>query len=186
MSGQVALSSSTVNPTDEGLGPEVLLAPGATRLFSFTVRQEGMVGAGVKADSDSIDMEILNSAGAVMGKGVAQMLRLKPGAYLMKLHAPDAAAPVKARPALVGLTIPDTGPPPEEIRKYLFPDEEAPSAYSSRRSSVPRDRVYDRPGEPAYDSDGPAPAPEAEDEEGEGDGVEQMNEQESDHGEAVQ
>ncbi len=184
MSGQIALSGTPVIPTDEGLGPEVLLAPGAGRLFSFTVQQEGMIGAGVKADSDSIDMEILNSAGAVIGKGVAQMLRLKPGIYLMKLHAPDAAAPVKARPALVGLRMPDTGPPPEEIRKYLSPDTEMPSAYSSRRSSVPQDRVYESPGEPAYDS--PAPAPEPENGEGMNESAEQMTEPGSGEGEEVQ
>jgi hypothetical protein len=160
MSGQVSITSSIVIPTDEGLGPEVMLAPGAARLFSFIVQQEGMVGAGVKADSDSIEMEVLNSAGVVMGKGVAQMLRLKPGAYLMKLQAPDAAAPVKARPALVGLKAPDSGPPPEEIRKYLYPDTELPSAYSSSRSNESQDRGYESQGVPAYDNPAPAPAPE--------------------------
>lgn len=159
MSGQLSLSSSTVMPTDEGLGPEVLLAPGAARLFSFTVRQEGMIGAGVKADSDIIDMEILNSAGQVMGKGVAQMLRLKPGTYLMKLSASDAATPVKAQPALVGLKAPDTGPPPDEIKKYLYPETEIPSAYSSRRTSAPQQRPYESQGEPTYDMPTPAPAP---------------------------
>jgi len=159
MSGQLSLSSSTVVPTVEGLGPEVLLAPGAARLFSFTVRQEGMIGAGVKADSDIIDMEILNSAGRVMGTGVAQMVRLKPGVYLMKLQAPDSAAPVKARPALVGLKAPDTGPPPEELRKYLYPETEMPSAYTSRRVSAPRHRMYENASESAYDET-PAPVPE--------------------------
>jgi hypothetical protein len=177
MSGQVALTSSPVIPTDEGLGPEVLLAPGAARLFSFTIRQEGTIGAGVKADSDSVDMEILNSAGAVIGKGVAQMLRLKPGTYLVKLSAADAAAPVKARPALVGLKAPDTGPPPEEIKKYLFPETEMPSAYSSSRAGVPQEERYESSGGPTYDSPAPAPAPAAYGE-SENEGAEQMNEQE--------
>ena len=179
MSGQVAVSISPVIPADEGLGPEVLLAPGAARLFSFTVRQESMIGAGVKADSDSIDMEILNSAGAVIGRGVAQMLRLKPGVYLMKLQAPDSAAPVKARPALVGLRMPDTGPPPEEIRKYLFPEAEAPSAYSSRRGGVSHDRVYESPSESTYDSDGPAPAPEPEEDDDMNEEAEQIGGQDN-------
>jgi hypothetical protein len=184
MSGQVALTSSPVIPTDEGLGPEVLLAPGAARLFSFTVRQEGAIGAGVKADSDSVDMEILNSAGAVIGKGVAQMLRLKPGTYLVKLSATDAAAPVKARPALVGLKTPDTGPPPEEIRKYQFSETEMPSAYSSSRGRVPRERFYENPDESSYDSPAPAPAPGYS--EGENEGAEQMGEHGDGEGEAEQ
>ncbi|MFA5137639.1 MAG: hypothetical protein WC728_00285 [Elusimicrobiota bacterium] len=146
LSGQIAISISPVIPTDEGLGPEVLLAPGGTRLFSFTVRQEAMIGAGVKADSDNVDVELLDRTGTVLGKGVSQMLRLKPGAYLIKLQAPDASMPVKARPALVGLRAPDTSPPPEEVRKYLLPEDEAPSAYSSRR-------VEERPSEPEYDGE---------------------------------
>lgn len=184
MSGQISLSSSTVMPTDEGLGPEVLLAPGAARLFSFTVSQEGMIGAGVKADSDGVDMEILNSEGRVMGKGVAQMVRLKPGVYLMKLQAPDAAAPVKARPALVGLKTPDTGPPPEEIRKYLYPETEIPSAYSSRMVRAPQQRTYESPAEAAYEIPAPASAPEpsAYDEDTH-EGAGQMSEQESGEGE---
>lgn len=184
MSGQVALTSSPVIPTDEGLGPEVLLAPGAARLFSFTVRQEGTIGAGVKADSDSVDMELLNSAGAVIGRGVAQMLRLKPGTYLVKLSAPDTAVPVKARPALVGLKAPDTGPPEEEIKKYLFSEAEMPSAYSSSRGSAPQEMMYESPSEPTYDSPVPAPAPEYS--EGENEGAEQMNEQEGGEGEVEQ
>ena len=183
MSGQVALTSSPVIPTDEGLGPEVLLAPGAARVFSFTVRQEGTIGAGVKADSDSVDMEILNSAGAVIGKGVAQMLRLKPGTYLVKLSATDAAAPVKARPALVGLKTPDTGPPPEEIRKYQVSETEMPSAYSSSRGSVPQESFYENPDE---STDSPAPAPAPGYSEGENEGIEQMNEQQDGEGDVEQ
>jgi len=136
MSGRVDITASAVIPTDEGLGPEVLLPPGSARLFSFNVKQESTVGAGVKADSDSINMEILNSSGQVMGKGSAQMLHVKPGTYLMKLQAPDSRVPVRARPALVGLRTPDSGPPEEEIRKYLFPDQEAPLTYTSKRGGA--------------------------------------------------
>lgn len=132
ISGNVDISATPVIPTDEGLGPEVLLAPGSARLFSFKVEREGKIGAGVKADSDIVEMEILNSVGLVVGKGAAQMINLKPGAYLMKLRLPDNSAPVKARPAIVGLKVPDAGPPDEEIRRYIFSDEEMPQSFSSR------------------------------------------------------
>ena len=138
MSGNVDISATPVVPTDEGLGPEVLLAPGRARLFSFKVEREGNIGAGVKADSDIIDMEILNSIGLVLGKGTAQMINLKPGSYLIKLRLPDNSAPVRARPAIVGLKAPDTGPPEEEIRKYIFPEEEMPQSFSSRRAGESR------------------------------------------------
>jgi len=144
MSGQVDISSSPVVPTDEGLGPEVLLSPGGARLFSFKVEQESNIGAGVKADSDIIDMEILNDTGMVMGKGPALMLHLKPGTYLMKLQAPDSSAPVRARPAIVGLRTPDTGPPKEEIQKYLLPEQEMPLTYSSQSVRGIQDGRYGR------------------------------------------
>lgn len=180
LSGQVAISSSPVVPLDEGPGPEVLLAPGAARLFSFTVAKEGVIGAGVRADADNIEMDILNSAGKVMGTGVAQMLRLKPGAYLMELRTSDAAAPVQARPALVGLKAPDTGPPMEEIRKYLYPETETPSAYTSSRSSAAQGGGYDSPHGHTYARPAPAPTPEGTDEEGgANEGAEQMNGPES-------
>jgi hypothetical protein len=138
MTGRVDIASTAVIPTGEGLGPEVLLPPGGVRLFSFDVARESSIGAGVKADSDNIDMEILNSSGRVMGKGTAQMLHVKPGTYLLKLQAPDAKAPVKARPAIVGLNIPDVAPPADEIRKYLFPEQEAPLTYTSTRGGQSR------------------------------------------------
>ncbi len=166
MSGNVDISATPVIPTDEGLGPEVLLSPGGARLFSFKVEREGNIGVGVKADSGIVEMEILNSVGMVLGRGTVQMINLKPGAYLMKLRLPDNGAPVSARPALVGLKVPDTGPPGEEIRKYIFSDEEMPQSFSSRRV-----------GESRYGG-GRAAHPDVEGEEGEGAVIEESGGQE--------
>jgi hypothetical protein len=47
------------------------------------------------------------------------MPELLPGDYLLALRSPAGAAPVKARPAVAGLVLPDTGPPAEVIRQYL-------------------------------------------------------------------
>ena len=151
MSGRVDITSSPVIPTEEGLGPEVLLPPGGARLFSFHVERDSTIGAGVKADSDSIDMEILSNSGQVMGKGSAQMLQVKPGIYLLKLQAPDSRVPVRARPALVGLRTPTDGPPEEEIRKYLFPDQEAPLTYTSRRGGMSHGSRSRRMALPVYE-----------------------------------
>lgn len=133
MSGSVNIFATPVIPTGEGLGPEILLAPGGARLFSFKVERQGSVGVGVKTDSDIVGVEILDSLGHVLGTGSAQMLNLKPGAYLMKLKLADNSAPVRVRPALLGLRVPDAGPPDDEIRRYIFSDVEMPQAFSSRR-----------------------------------------------------
>lgn len=176
MSGRVDITGSAVIPTDEGLGPEILLPPGGARLFSFKVERESTIGAGVKADSDSIDMEILNNSGQVMGKGPAQMLQVKPGIYLMKLQAPDSRVPVRARPALVGLRTPTVGPPADEIRKYLFPDQETPLTYTSRRGAgVSHGSRSRRAALPVYERQ----EEEAGTEEGTSEGAEPANEPET-------
>jgi hypothetical protein len=121
LSGTAELTATEVTPMGEGLGPEVLLPPGGTRLYSFEVRRPGPVGIGVWADSGAIECRLLDGSGRLLQGGVVQMPRLEPGTYLLALHAPGSAAPVRARPALAGLQPPDTGPPEEVIRQYLQP-----------------------------------------------------------------
>ncbi len=48
-----------------------------------------------------------------------QLAELEAGDYLLALTAPPDAAPLRVRPVVVGLELPDTGPPPEIIRQYL-------------------------------------------------------------------
>ncbi len=127
LSGTVELTVTPVTEIGEGLGPEVLLAPGATRMFSFTVAREGQVGVGVRASADVVEASLLSGDGRPIGTGAVQMSTLMPGTYLLALHAPTTTAPVVARPAVAGLTPPDTGPPQDVIRRYLEPEEAAPS-----------------------------------------------------------
>ncbi len=136
LAASAEFTGNPVTPIGEGLGPEVLLAPGASRLFSFEVKQEGPVGIGVRASSDVIETELLTGNGKSMGKGTVQKFDLKPGIYLLSLQAPEQGTPVRARPAVVGIVQPSTGPPEDEIRKYLGP-EEAPPRFTSRRRETP-------------------------------------------------
>jgi hypothetical protein len=124
LSGSVEFTSSPVTPVSEGLGPEVLLAPGDCRLFSFEVRQAGPVGVGVRASSDVVETELLSSNGKSLGKGTVQKFNLNPGLYLLALRAPAQGVPVRAQPAVVGIVLPSTGPPEDVIRKYLALDEQ--------------------------------------------------------------
>jgi len=119
LTGTAEVTTSPVVPIREGLGPEVLLAAGATRLFSFNVTQAGPVGIGVHANPDVVDCTLLDGNGNRLGSGVAQMPTLKPGTYLLALHAPTGSAPVSARPALAGVELPSTAPPEEVVRGYL-------------------------------------------------------------------
>jgi hypothetical protein len=119
LSGEAEVTASPILPITEGLGPETLLAPGASAVYSFDVRREGAVGVGARASSDLVDVRLLDTAGHTLGTGLAQMPTLVPGTYLLILRAPPSAGPVTVRPALAGVSPPGTGPPAEVIREYL-------------------------------------------------------------------
>jgi hypothetical protein len=117
--GTAEVISSGVTVITEGLGPEVLLAPGATRFFQFSVTRKGEVGIGVHADSDVVECSLFEGGGRPIGSGLVQMPTLSPGDYLIALHVPESGSTVRARPAVAGITPPDTGPPEEVIQRYL-------------------------------------------------------------------
>ncbi len=48
-----------------------------------------------------------------------QMPELEPGTYLLALTAPTDTRPLRARPAVVGIDPPGTGPPREVIEEFL-------------------------------------------------------------------
>jgi hypothetical protein len=131
--GFAEITTTSVVPIGEGLGPEVLLGPGQSRLFSFTVANAGPVGVGVRADADRVDVTLLSGSGRPLGHGSMQMPTLEAGAYLLALSSPADAAPVRARPAVVGLVPPDTGPPVDVVRQYVqAPEEETGTAFTAR------------------------------------------------------
>jgi hypothetical protein len=126
LSGVAELTETPVTPIGEGLGPEVLLPTGGSRWFSFHVERNGPVGIGAHAGSDVVEIELYDRGGRRLpgpeGKshgGVVRMPELTAGDYLLALRSPAGAAPVRARPALAGLVLPDSGPPADVIRKYL-------------------------------------------------------------------
>ena len=123
LSGVAEITETPVTPIGEGLGPEVLLSAGASRWFSFHVERKGPIGVGAHASSDVVEIELYDRGGHRLETkaegGVVRMPELAPGDYLLALSSPAASAPVKARPALAGLALPDTGPPADVIRLYL-------------------------------------------------------------------
>lgn len=117
--GTAELTATEITPTDEGLGPEVLLAPGATHAFSFVATVAGPVGVGVRADSDVASCTLFDGKGRRLGSGVILMADLQPGTYVLAIHAPASASAIRVRPGVAGIRPPDTGPPEEVIRHYL-------------------------------------------------------------------
>ncbi len=117
--GSLEISSTPITPIGEGLGPELLLAPGDARFFAFEVEREGPVGLGVRADADTAELTLIDARGEAMGRGLAQMPTLEPGRWLMMIRLPPDAEPVRLQPVVVGIELPDTGPPEDVVQRYL-------------------------------------------------------------------
>ena len=117
--GQAVITTTPVEPIGEGLGPEVLLAAGSTRAFSFQVTRAGNIGFGVRADSDRVQATLLDTAGTRIDSGLVRLVALEPGSYILALHAPADGPPISARPALAGVEPPETGPPDDVLRQYM-------------------------------------------------------------------
>ncbi|MFT4623958.1 MAG: hypothetical protein ACI8PZ_002614 [Myxococcota bacterium] len=117
--GEARIITSVVEPLTEGLGPEVLLAPGASRWFRFHADRDGPVGVGVKAAADRVLARVVALDGRVVGSGVVRRVELTAGDWLLALEQPADAAPVRARPVIAGLDAPDHGPPDAVVQTYL-------------------------------------------------------------------
>ena len=125
-SAELELTATPITTVGEGLGPEVLLAPGSGHAFRFTVTETAKVGVGVRAEHDTVDCELLTADGAPLGSGVVQLHELEPADYLLLIHLPVDGEPVRARPAVVGIERPPTGPPDEVVRDYLSRERRSP------------------------------------------------------------
>lgn len=118
LSGSLDLTVSPVTPVQDGLSAPVPLAAGESRAFAFTVPRAGKIGVGVKALRDPAAVRLLDAKGTLIGTGLVQYRSLPPGAYVLEVEAPaDAALTVQA--AVVGIALPDRGPPPDVRQAYL-------------------------------------------------------------------
>ncbi len=161
LAGQAEISVTSVGKLEEGFGPELLLPPGDSRLFSFQVVREGQIGVGVRAESEIVELELMSAEGKTIEKGSLMMPRLTPGLYLLNMKVSSSAAgPVKVRPVVVGLELPDTGPPEDVIQEYLRPPGEARSFSSSVREPQPPRFAGESEGEQAEESETEEPVEE--------------------------
>lgn len=119
LSGVASLLTTSITQLGEGVGPEVLLAPGSARLYAFDLAQARAIGIGVRAQSDVVRSVLFDQFGAALSEGVVQMPTLAPGRYYLAIDLPLSSAPVRAQPILLGLNAPDTRPPRDILRRYL-------------------------------------------------------------------
>ena len=117
--GSAEVLLSPVTAIGEGPGPELLLAPGASHYFSFSVERKGPIGIGVRASPDTASCRLLDAAGRTLGTGIVQMPDLEPGSYLLAVDAPADGGPITVRPAIAGIVPPGSAPPDEVVRRYL-------------------------------------------------------------------
>lgn len=119
LSGALEVTLSPLIPIGEGLGEARALAPGGAALFVFDAPRAETIGVGVRSDPDSAKVRLLDANGKSLGEGAAQLRQLEPGRYLIEARAPAEGAALIVRPAVVGLTPPSNGPPPDVAQHYL-------------------------------------------------------------------
>jgi hypothetical protein len=119
LAGTATVMTTPVIPLSEGMGPEVLLASGSARLFSFELKQPATLGIGIRASSDVANSTLYDERGTVQSQGAVQMPALAPGRYFLAVELPPDSAPVRVQPIVLGLKSPDTRPPYEILRRYV-------------------------------------------------------------------
>jgi hypothetical protein len=119
LAGSLELTATPVVRIGEGLGEARAVAPGATALFGFEVSRAGPVGVGIRSEPDRATVRLLDASGKQLGEGVAQLHRLEPGRYLVEARIPANGRTTTIRPAVIGISPPPAGPPPEVTLQYL-------------------------------------------------------------------
>jgi hypothetical protein len=120
LSGTLALSAEPLRTLGEGLGETVMVPPGGSAAFSFSLAKAATIGIGVRAVPDTAHVRVFNESGGLVGEGVAQLLPdLPAGHYVLEARVPAGAPPTTLRPALLGTVPRGSGPPPDVIRGYL-------------------------------------------------------------------
>lgn len=118
LSGTARFDSIPATPITDGLGTAVRVAPGQSRLFTFSLGAPRSIGVGVRGAVDDANCRLLAADGTVLGHGVVAMSQLPAGTYFLSIDVPADAAATDIQPALVGKTLPDDGPPPDVQASY--------------------------------------------------------------------
>lgn len=118
LSGTARFEAISAIPITDGLGAAIRIAPGQSRLFTFSLDAPRGIGVGVRGTVDDANCRLLAADGTVLGQGVVAMRQLPAGTYFLTADVPATAAATDVQPALVGKTLPDDGPPPDVQASY--------------------------------------------------------------------
>ncbi len=118
LGGAARFSAVDAVPISEGLGAAVRVGPGESRLFSFSVASAREIGVGVRGSVDDARCRLLAADGSVLGQGVVTMRKLAAGTYYLAVDVPAGGVATEIRPALVGVALPDDGPPADVRAQY--------------------------------------------------------------------
>jgi hypothetical protein len=119
LSGTARFDAIPAVPITDGLGPKFLIAPGQSRLFTFSLTAPRSIGVGVRGSVDDADVRLLASDGTPLGQGLVLMHDLAPGTYYLAVDVPVDGVATTIQPALAGKTLPDDGPPDDIKAQYL-------------------------------------------------------------------
>jgi hypothetical protein len=120
LSGSVTWTHEPVKDLKEGVASEESwIAPTQTRFFRFSTQSPGRIGLGLQVPAELLECTVLTAEQRVLGEGCQQFLQLDKGTYLLAIHAPAHARPLKFRPVLVGLAGAKTDVPEEYLRNFF-------------------------------------------------------------------
>ncbi len=120
LSGAFGYTTESARLLKGPLGPEVLMAPGESRTFSFRVKRKEKVGVGTRADADLLTCSVFRNNGKLLGEGYQQYLTLDAGTYFLRVcFPPGKHTPVHFRPVVLGLAPPPEGPPDKYLKEFL-------------------------------------------------------------------
>ncbi|MDY7233217.1 hypothetical protein [Hyalangium rubrum] len=120
LSGTVHWTQEPVKELKEGVASEESwIAPTQTRFFRFATQSPGRIGLGLQVPAELLECTVLDAAQRALGQGCQQFLQLDKGSYLLAIHAPANARPLKFKPVLVGLAGAKADVPEEYLRDFF-------------------------------------------------------------------
>jgi hypothetical protein len=120
LSGTATWTQEPIRELKEGVASEESwITPSQTRFFRFATESPGRIGLGLQVPAELLECSVLDLEQRVLGAGCQQFLQLDKGTYLLAVHAPATARPLKFKPVLVGLAGAKAEVPEEYLRDFF-------------------------------------------------------------------
>lgn len=120
LSGNLSWTQEIIQELKEGVASEESwITPSQTRFFRFSTESAGRIGLGLQVSAELLECSVIDLEQRVLGEGCQQFLQLDKGNYLLAVHAPSTARPLKFKPVLVGLAGAKADVPEEYLRNFF-------------------------------------------------------------------